>query len=50
MISTTCNQEQYTNKTYISNKNTFTIYAAILQNIYITMCIVIVKITLNKVI
>ena len=50
MISTTCNRKQYTSKTYINNKNTFTIYAIKLQNIYITICIVIVKITLNKVI
>ena len=39
MTLTTCNQEQYTSKTYISSKNTFTIYAAKLQNIYITICI-----------
>ena len=50
MISTTCNRKQYTSKTYISSKNIFTIYATKLQNIYMTMCIVIVKIILNKVI
>ena len=47
MTLTTCNRKQYTSKTY---KNTFTIYAAKLQSIYITMYIVIVEITLNKII
>ena len=47
---TTCNRKQYTSKTYINSKNTFTIYAAELQSIYTTMYIVIVEIILNKVI
>ena len=47
---TTCNQEQYTSKIYISNENTFTIYAAELQSIYMIIYIVIVNIISNKVI
>ena len=50
IISTTCNQEQYTSKTYINNKNTFIIYAVKLQSIYMTMCIIIVEIILNNII
>ena len=45
-----CNQKQYVNRAYMGTESTFTVYAAELQDIDMTMSIVIAEAIINKII
>ena len=50
ITSLTNNLKQYISQTYMSTKNTFTVYATEFQSVYMTMNIVIIEVTVNNVI